>query len=114
MPGAHALRNLRSRTVVAAADQASPRKRRSYSLRSAAAQKKKITDAPSVQLLPSQLHPHTVEGIDRIRAVTVAPGPPADLMRPSLRQISSPTTISGGYFSPHPGVQFHQRDHQSE
>ena len=68
-----------------------------------------ITDgAKAVQLcLANDIR--TVEGIDRIRAIKGAPPP---MNAPVVRQISAPTTIAGGDFSPSAGR--HQRDHQSE
>src|SRR5258705_1348237 len=56
-----------------------------------------ITDgAKAVQLcLANDIR--TVEGIDRIRAVKGAPPP---MNAPVVRQISAPTTIAGGDFSP--------------
>jgi maleylacetate reductase len=60
-----------------------------------------ITDgAKAVQLcLANDIR--TVEGIDRIRAVKGAPPP---MNAPGVRQISAPTTIAGGDFSPSAGV----------
>lgn len=60
-----------------------------------------ITDgAKAVQLcLANDIR--TVEGIDRIRAVKGAPPP---MNAPRVRQISAPTTIAGGDFSPSAGV----------
>jgi maleylacetate reductase len=60
-----------------------------------------ITDgAKAVQLcLANDIR--TVEGIDRIRAVKGAPPP---MNAPPVRQISAPTTIAGGDFSPSAGV----------
>ncbi len=60
-----------------------------------------ITDgAKAVQLcLANDIR--TVEGIDRIRAVKGAPPP---MNAPVVRQISAPTTIAGGDFSPSAGV----------
>jgi maleylacetate reductase len=60
-----------------------------------------ITDgAKAVQLcLANDIR--TVEGIDRIRGVRGAPPP---MNAPRVRQISAPTTIAGGDFSPSAGV----------
>jgi maleylacetate reductase len=60
-----------------------------------------ITDgAKAVQLcLANDIR--TVEGIDKIRAVKGAPPP---MNAPRVRQISAPTTIAGGDFSPSAGV----------
>lgn len=60
-----------------------------------------ITDgAKAVQLcLANDIR--TVEGIDKIRAVKGAPPP---MNAPVVRQISAPTTIAGGDFSPSAGV----------
>src|SRR5882672_10467778 len=60
-----------------------------------------ITDgAKAVQLCLAN-HISTVEGIDRIRAHKGAPPP---MNAPVVRQISAPTTIAGGDFSPSAGV----------
>ena len=60
-----------------------------------------ITDgAKAVQLcLANDIR--TVDGIDRIRAIKGAPPP---MNAPLVRQISAPTTIAGGDFSPSAGV----------
>lgn len=60
-----------------------------------------ITDgAKAVQLcLANDIR--NVEGIDRIRAIKGAPPP---MNAPVVRQISAPTTIAGGDFSPSAGV----------
>jgi maleylacetate reductase len=60
-----------------------------------------ITDgAKAVQLcLANDID--TVEGIDRIRAVSGAPPP---MVAPTVRQVSIPTTIAGGDFSASAGV----------
>ena len=60
-----------------------------------------ITDgAKAVQLcLANDIR--TVEGIDRIRAIKGSPPP---MNAPLVRQISAPTTIAGGDFSPSAGV----------
>jgi maleylacetate reductase len=60
-----------------------------------------ITDgAKAVQLcLANDIR--TIQGIDKIRAVKGAPPP---MNAPVVRQISAPTTIAGGDFSPSAGV----------